>query len=80
MGLPILYFKGSQVEVIYYDVFLSLKVALISVNSADLDEIFHLGLLCLPKYPFRGFPVYKGLNTEQMDYLILLTLASSFVC
>ena len=40
-----------------YDVFLSLKVVLILANSADTDEMkhyaaFHLGLHCLPKYPF----------------------------
>ena len=29
MGLPILYFKGEQVEVLNYDVFLSLKIGLI---------------------------------------------------
>ena len=34
-------------------------------NSADPDEIlhyaaFHLGLCCLPKYPFRGFQSLKG--------------------
>ena len=34
-------------------------------NSADLDEMpphvaFHLGLHCLPKYSFRGFPPISG--------------------
>ena len=34
-------------------------------NSADPDEMrhhaaFHLGLRCLPKYPFRCFHVNKG--------------------
>ena len=43
-----------------YDVFLSLKVVLILVNSADPDDMqhyaaFHMGLHCLPKYPLRGF-------------------------
>ena len=37
MGLPIVYFKGSE-------------------NYAA----FHLGLQCLPKYPFRGFQYTKG--------------------
>ena len=50
--LPIVYFKGSQV------VFLCLKVILILAKSADPDEMqhyaaFHLGLHCLPNYPFR---------------------------
>ena len=67
MGLPILYFKGSQVKASKdYDVFLTLKVVLIIANSADPDEMqqhyaaFHLGLHCLPEYPFRGFQYTKG--------------------
>ena len=52
MELPIVYFKRL------HDVFLPLKVVLILSNSVDTDEIqhyasFHLGLHCLPKYPFR---------------------------
>ena len=55
-----------------YKVFLSLKyfcpcfakIKTILANSADPDEMlhyaaFHLGLHCLPKYPFR-FPVSLG--------------------
>ena len=39
---------------------ISLKSHFVSANSADPDEMahyvaFHLGLQCLPKYPFRGF-------------------------
>ena len=46
--------------------FLPLKVVLIITNSADPYEMqhyaaFHLVLHCLSKYPFKGFPVYKGL-------------------
>ena len=60
-----MYLKGSKVEFLNYDVFLSLMVALILANSADSDELqhyaaFHLGLHCLPKYPFRGFQYTKG--------------------
>ena len=57
MGLPIVYFMGSQVGFLYYDVFLSLKLVSILANSADPDEMqhiyaaFHLGLHCLPKVP-----------------------------
>ena len=45
--------------------FLSLKVVLILANIADPDEMqydaaFHLGLHCLPKYPFSGFQYIKG--------------------
>ena len=48
-----------------YDVFQSLKVVLILVNSADPDEMkhdaaFHLGLHCFSKYLFRGFQFTKG--------------------
>ena len=65
MELPIVYFKGSQVEISNYDVLLSLKIVLILANSADPDEMqhysaFHLGLHCLHKYPFRGFQHTKG--------------------
>ena len=68
MGLPILYFKGSHVDFfLNNDVFLSLNVVLILLNSADPHEIqlyaaFHMGLHCLPKYSYRGFPEYKGLR------------------
>ena len=53
-ALPILCFKRSQVK---GDVCLSLKVVLILADSAGPDEMqhyapFHLGLPCLPKYPF----------------------------
>ena len=63
IGLPILYFKGPQVEVSKNDA--SLKVVLILANIADPDEMqhyaaFHLGLHCLPKYPFRGFEYTMG--------------------
>ena len=40
MGLPIVYFKGSQVEFSLL-CFLSLKVALILANSADPDEMLY---------------------------------------
>ena len=52
MGHPIAYFKGSQVDFfLNYNVFLSLNIVLISVNSEDPDEMqrygaFHLGLHC----------------------------------
>ena len=61
-----MYFNGSQVFFLYFDVFMSLEIVLILTNSADPDEMqcdaaFHMGLHCLPKCPFMGFPVYKGL-------------------
>ena len=62
IGLPIVTFKGNFLN---YDVFQSLKVVLTLSNSADPDEMqhyaaVHLGLHCLPKYPFRGFQYTKG--------------------
>ena len=65
MRLPTVSFKGSQVDFLKYDVFLSLKIVLILANSADPDEMqnasaFHLGLHFLPKYGFRGFQYTKG--------------------
>ena len=48
-----------------YDVFRSMKVVLITANSADPDEMqhyaaFHLGLHCLLKNQFGGFQNTKG--------------------
>ena len=45
--------------------FHSLKIDFVLANSADPDEMpyyaaFHLGLHCLPKYPFRGFLYAMG--------------------
>ena len=36
-----------------------------SVNTYEMQHYaeFHLGLYCLQKYPFGGFPEYKGLTT-----------------
>ena len=46
-------------------VFLSLTIVFILANSADPDEMphyaaFHLGLHCLPKYPFEDFQPTKA--------------------
>ena len=65
MGMSIVYFKGSLVEFSKLWLFLSLEVVLILAKSADSGEIkhyaaFHLGLHCLPKYPFRGFQYMYG--------------------
>ena len=62
MGLPIVYFRGSQVEFFFSylvcvpaDCFFLISL----VNCADADEMphpaaFHLGLHCMPKYLFIG--------------------------
>ena len=39
MGLPIVYFKGSQVEFSNVYVFRSLKVVIIRANRVDPDEV-----------------------------------------
>ena len=54
---------------------LSLEIVLILANSVDPDEMphyaaFHLGLHCLPKYPFRGFKCTKG---QLINRKILIT-------
>ena len=59
-----------------YDVFPSLKIDLDSAKSVDPGEMphsapFHLGLHCLPKYPFRGFHNIKVFP----DYLEVTTAA-----
>ena len=62
---PLYTLGGHGENFLYNNVFMSLNVILILANSADPDEMqhrdaFHLGLNCVPKYPFMGFPVYKG--------------------
>ena len=60
MGLPILKYKGIELE---FSELLCFSVPESCFNlskSVDLDEMphfaaFHLGLHFLPKYPFRGF-------------------------
>ena len=57
--------SGVTGRILNYDVFLSINVVLILANSYNPDEMphyaaFHLGLHCLPKYLFRGFPSAKA--------------------
>ena len=52
-----------------------MQVVLIVANSADPDEMqhyaaFHLGVHCLPMYPIRGFPIYKGLIFSKIKKYI----------
>ena len=49
--------RGLRYFFLNNDVFLSLKFVFIIVNSSDPDE--------MPKYMFKGFPIYKGL--KQID-------------
>ena len=56
--------------------FFCLKIIFTFTNSVDPDEMqhyaaFHLGLHCLQKYSFRGFPQKKGLNlTDQIWHIV----------
>ena len=60
--------------------FFCLKIVLAFTNSVDPDEMqhfaaFHLGLHCLQKYPFKGFPNTKG---EVHITLMLRTLQQPY--
>ena len=51
------------------NVFLSLNIDFVLANSVDSDEmpqyaVFHLGIRCLPKCPFRGIWYGKGKISE----------------
>ena len=64
MGLPIIYFTGSQVGISKLWYISVLKNVLTSAKSVDPDEMplcvaFHLSLQFLPKYQFRGFQNIK---------------------
>ena len=58
MGLPIVYFKGTKVEVSKLWCISVNEVLLIIANSADPNEMqhcaaFHQALHCLTKNPFK---------------------------
>ena len=59
-----MYFKGSQTEC--FNLCISVTEGCFNFGtSADSDEMqhyaaFHLGLHCLPKYPFRSFQYVNG--------------------
>ena len=69
-------FQGPQVDFLNHDVFLTMKAVSTLANSANPNEMqhyvsFHLGLHCLPKYPFRGFQKNKGLRYEEAQDCML---------
>ena len=60
--------------------FLSLKIVFVLANREDPDKMthfgaFHLGLHCLPKYPFRGYSQslqrVKRLKLETVVFYLL---------
>ena len=57
-------------------VFFCLKIIFNFTNSVDPGEMqhyaaFHLGLHCLQKYLFTGFPEHKGLRmTATFEYFL----------
>ena len=62
---PLVYLKGSLMNIQNKYVIRSLNIVFIITNSADPDEIqhyaaFHLGIHCLSNYLFRGFQYTKG--------------------
>ena len=61
-----------------------MKIVLILAKSADLYEMqhnvaFHLGLHCLPKYPFRGFQCTIIEDLEKCRYLGVMPLLAWFL-
>ena len=52
------------VVIISKKMYFCLEIFLTFTNSVDPDKMqhYHLGLYCLHKYSFRGFPKNKGLN------------------
>ena len=70
--LPILYFKGSQVEILNYNAILSLRFGFVFANSADIDVIpqyvaFHLGFHGLPMYLFHSMQLSR---MKRVKYLV----------
>ena len=65
MGFPIHILRGHRLKFSNNYVLQSLKIVFIFANSAGPDEMprcvaFHLGLHCLPKYPFSSFQYTMG--------------------
>ena len=59
-GWPIVYIEESYVMVSKTYFIVSVKIVFVLTNSAEPagmphDVTFHLGLHCLPKFPFFGF-------------------------
>ena len=57
--------SGYNIKNIVSIVFFCLKICFTYIYSVDPDEMpqyvpFHLGLYCLYKYQFKGFPYTKG--------------------
>ena len=46
--------------------FLALKIVLVLANSVD-NAVFHMGLHCLPKYPYMGIHYTKGLLSGKIS-------------
>ena len=64
IGSPFISLRSFRLEYSKYDVFLFLKIVPIFANSEDPDEMlhfaaFHLGLHCLPQYPFMVSSIHR---------------------
>ena len=72
-------YRGVRLIFLIINLFFHLKIFVTFTNSVESDEMphhaaFHLGLHCLCKVPFKGFPIYKGL--EMVTFQILMTFVS----
>ena len=73
-----IYIEGSQVIISPKNItFLSLKIDFVLANSADPDEmlhyaVFHLGLHCLPKYPFKHFWSHPYCHIQELGVSIFI--------
>ena len=69
-------FCFDQDIILKKNVFFCLKIFFTFTNSVDPDEMqhyaaFHLGIHCLPKYSFGGFPNTKWLRNYGPGHGIL---------
>ena len=72
------FFRGHRLKFLNFNIFLSLKIVFIFVNSADPDEMplyvaFHQGLHCLLKYLFTNVQNEKKVNTV-LDLINIISL------
>ena len=64
MGLPIVYFKGSQVESSIFYVFLSMKAVVILANSADPNKMHFIWVFTICKSTCVGVSPLQWVYNE----------------
>ena len=79
--------RGDRLKFSKNIVFFCLNIYFTFTNSVEPDELqhyaaFHLGLHCLQKYSFRGFPYTKGYadGKENIDNFTLTNFAYLDFC